>query len=159
RLAQAETVVGENRFAVERAVTKFRDAFRAYGLPPGAAEPGAAAERIRQRPPAVREAIACYQGVIKLEPTYAKAHCNLGRELKRQGRFAEALAAYRRGHELGTKQPGWGYPSEDWVRKAERMAAVGGKFPAFLKGEFKPEHTAERLGLAEVCHVKKYHRA
>jgi serine/threonine-protein kinase len=56
RLAQAETLSG-NRFALERAVPKFREAFRAYGLPAGQGEPAAAAERIRQRPAAVREAI------------------------------------------------------------------------------------------------------
>jgi tetratricopeptide (TPR) repeat protein len=57
RLAQAEMVAGENRFASERAVPLFRAAFRAYGLPAGEGKPAAAAERIRQRPAAVREAI------------------------------------------------------------------------------------------------------
>jgi serine/threonine-protein kinase len=56
-LSRAETVAGENRFASERAVPKFRAAFRAYGLPAGEGEAKAVAERIRQRPPAVREAI------------------------------------------------------------------------------------------------------
>src|SRR5262249_17928192 len=41
RLAQAETLA-ENRFAVERAVPKFREAFTAYGLPAGQAHPPAA---------------------------------------------------------------------------------------------------------------------
>jgi serine/threonine-protein kinase len=57
RLAQAETLAGENRFAVERAVPKFRQAFAAYGLPAGQGEPAAVAERIQQRPAAVQEAI------------------------------------------------------------------------------------------------------
>jgi serine/threonine-protein kinase len=56
RLAQAETL-SANRFAPERGVPKFREAFRAYGLPAGEGEPAAAAERIRQRPTAIREAI------------------------------------------------------------------------------------------------------
>jgi serine/threonine-protein kinase len=56
RLAQAETL-SENRFAQERAVPKYREAFRAYGLPPGEGEAKVVAERIRQRPAAVREAI------------------------------------------------------------------------------------------------------
>jgi serine/threonine-protein kinase len=56
RLAQAETL-SESRFAMERAVPKFREAFRAYGLPAGEGEPAAAAERIRQRPAPIREAI------------------------------------------------------------------------------------------------------
>jgi serine/threonine-protein kinase len=56
RLAQAETL-SENRFASERAVPKFRNALAAYGLPVGEGEAKRAAERIRQRPAAVREAI------------------------------------------------------------------------------------------------------
>jgi serine/threonine-protein kinase len=57
RLEQAKIVAGQNRFASERAVPKFREAFRAYGLSAGEGESTAAAARIRQRPPWVREAI------------------------------------------------------------------------------------------------------
>jgi serine/threonine protein kinase/lipoprotein NlpI len=57
RLVQAETVAGENRFAKERAMPLFQEAFRVYGLPVGELEPKVAAERIRQRPAPVREAI------------------------------------------------------------------------------------------------------
>ncbi len=57
RLKQAETIAGENRFAQERAVPVFREAMRAYGLPAGEGDPKAAAQRIRGRPAAVREAI------------------------------------------------------------------------------------------------------
>jgi serine/threonine-protein kinase len=56
-LAQAENVAGESRFASERAVPRFREAFREYGLSAGEGAPAAAAQRIRQRPAAVREAI------------------------------------------------------------------------------------------------------
>jgi tetratricopeptide (TPR) repeat protein len=55
-LAQAETL-SDNRFATERAVPMFREAFAAYEMPVGEGEPAAAAERIRQRQPAVQEAI------------------------------------------------------------------------------------------------------
>jgi serine/threonine-protein kinase len=57
RLAQAQVVVGESRFAAERAVPRFREAFRDYGLPAGQGEAKDAAARIRGRPAAVREAI------------------------------------------------------------------------------------------------------
>jgi serine/threonine-protein kinase len=57
RLAQAENVVREDRFAWERAVPLFRKAFREYGLPAGQAEPAAAIAMIRQRPAFVRESI------------------------------------------------------------------------------------------------------
>jgi tetratricopeptide (TPR) repeat protein len=107
----------------------------------------------------VEEAIACYQRAIALDPKFAEAHCNLASGLHRQGRFAEALAAYRRGHELGTKRPGWPYPSAEWVRQAERMAALEAKLTAFLKGDFQPRDAAERLGLVAVCQPKKLHHA
>jgi serine/threonine-protein kinase len=57
RLAQAEHVVREDRFAWERAVPLFREAFREFGLPAGQGEPAAAIATIRQRPAFVREAI------------------------------------------------------------------------------------------------------
>ncbi len=57
RLAQAETVSGENRFARERAIPLFREAFRAYGLAAGEGDPAAAGARIRERPAPVREAL------------------------------------------------------------------------------------------------------
>jgi serine/threonine-protein kinase len=56
RLALAASL-SENRFVRKRAVPVFREAFRAYGLPAGEGKPGAAAERIRQRPAAVQQAI------------------------------------------------------------------------------------------------------
>src|SRR5262249_496873 len=57
-LAQAETLPGQNRFNLGRAVPLFREAFRAYGLAAGEGEPGVAAARLRQRPAPVREAAA-----------------------------------------------------------------------------------------------------
>jgi serine/threonine-protein kinase len=56
-LAMAKFNSRRNRFAEERAVPRFREAFAAYGLPAGRGEAKAAARRIRRRPPAVREAI------------------------------------------------------------------------------------------------------
>jgi tetratricopeptide (TPR) repeat protein len=103
----------------------------------------------------VDEAIACYQKVIELQPNFAEAHCNLGGALRHQGRFAESLAAYQRGHELGTKQPGWRYPSAQWVRQAQEVAALESQLPAFLKGELEPQDTAQRLALVGVCEAKK----
>jgi tetratricopeptide (TPR) repeat protein len=105
------------------------------------------------------EAIACYRKAIALDPKYADAHCNLGHALRSQGRFTDALAALKRGHELGTKQPGWRYPSAAWVRQAESLAALEAKLPAFLEGEYQPRGMAERLGLVAVCRARKLHHA
>ncbi|HZU38869.1 MAG TPA: tetratricopeptide repeat protein, partial [Gemmataceae bacterium] len=47
----------QNRFAAEKALPLFREAFRAYGLPAGEGPAETAAARLRARPPAVREEI------------------------------------------------------------------------------------------------------
>jgi tetratricopeptide (TPR) repeat protein len=107
----------------------------------------------------VDEAVACYKKAIEIDPNYAEAHCNLGDGLRSQGRFAESLAAFKRGHELGSKRPGWPWPSAERVREAERMAAAEGKLPAFLKGAYQPRDAGERLDLAGVCRAKKLHAA
>jgi tetratricopeptide (TPR) repeat protein len=103
------------------------------------------------------EAIAEYQKAVALDPKDARAHCGLGLALEQQGRFAESLASYKRGHELGTKQPDWRYPSAEWLRQAESKAAMEAKLPAFLKGEFHPGDNQERLDLAGLCKFKKLH--
>jgi serine/threonine-protein kinase len=56
RLTGAETLVGENRFARERAIPRYRDAFRVFGMEIGLGEPGAFAAQLSRLPPAVREA-------------------------------------------------------------------------------------------------------
>jgi serine/threonine-protein kinase len=56
-LAQTEAGSGHFIFPFERAVPRIRAALHAYGLPAGEGDPDAVAERIRQRPAAVREAL------------------------------------------------------------------------------------------------------
>jgi serine/threonine-protein kinase len=105
-------------------------------------------------------AVAEYREAIRLKPHYAEAHCNLGQLLRNRGDFAESLAEYRKGHELGLKQPGWRYPSAEWVQQAEQMALLAGRLPAILRGGDHPRDNAERLGLAQMCHgIKRYSAA
>jgi serine/threonine-protein kinase len=101
------------------------------------------------------EAEAAYRKAIELKPEYAEAHCDLGQVLLRQGRFAEALAARKRGHELGSKKPGWRYPSAAWVRQAERLVGLEAKLPRLLKREIQPADVGERLTLAQMCQLHK----
>jgi eukaryotic-like serine/threonine-protein kinase len=69
------------------------------------------------------EAMAEYREAIRLEPQDAEAHCNLGLELQKRGAYRQALVEIRRGHELGSKRADWHYPSAQWVRDCERLAA------------------------------------
>jgi serine/threonine-protein kinase len=105
------------------------------------------------------EAIAEYSTAIRLTPDYPEAHCNLGLALQRKGRFGEGLTTLRRGHELGSKNPNWRYPSAEWVRQAERGLALDRKLPALLAGKAKPSDAAETLGCAELCYHKELHGA
>ena len=79
------------------------------------------------------------------------AHLNLGGILRARGDFAGSLAMLRRGHELGSKQPGWPHPSAWWVAEAERRAALAERLTVVLKGESSPKDNAERLDLARMC--------
>jgi len=91
-----------------------------------------------------------YRRALEIDPNHAEAHCNLGHILADEGRFAEALRALKRGHELGSPRgPKWRYPSAQWVKNCERMLALEKRLPAVLKGEaISP---SDQLALAELC--------
>ncbi len=99
------------------------------------------------------EAVAAYRKAIALKPDYAEAHCNLGQALAQQGEFRQALEERRRGHELGSRRPGWPYPSAQWVRQAERLVELDGKLPGYLEGKATPASAAERIELALLCQL------
>ncbi len=70
-------------------------------------------------------AVENYQSVVAARPDWAEAWCNLGRELGHLGRFPEAVAAFRRGHELGSERgDAWQYSSALWLKDAERIEAA-----------------------------------
>ena len=80
-LAQADTAVGESRFAREQGLPRFRKALHAYGLPAGEGEPRDVAENIRRRPLAVREAVimALDEWIdLATNPTYGIREPDLG---------------------------------------------------------------------------------
>jgi Tfp pilus assembly protein PilF len=104
-------------------------------------------------------AIAEYRTAIDIDPKYAKVHCNLGHALRSRGRFEDALESLRRGHVLGSKTPGWPYPSADWVRQCERLVVLDEKLPVVLNGEAEPTNTAERVALAQLCQQYKHRHA
>jgi serine/threonine protein kinase/tetratricopeptide (TPR) repeat protein len=103
------------------------------------------------------EAIAAYKRALAIAPDYAEAHCNLGLMLRDQDKFADALAALKKGHELGSKQPGWKYPSAGWLAEVERLADLDARLPAVLQGKAKPRNIAEQWGFAEICTRKQMH--
>jgi len=101
------------------------------------------------------EAIAAWREAIRLNPNFAEPHCNIAGVLRARGDFAGALALYRKGHELGSQQPGWRYPSAKWVEETEREAAMAERLSVILKGEAAPKDNAERLALARKFETTK----
>jgi eukaryotic-like serine/threonine-protein kinase len=104
-------------------------------------------------------AIAEFRQAIRIKPDYAGALYNLGLALEQQGKFAEALGHLERGHQLGSKQPGWRYPSAQWVARCRQLVDLEAKLPAILKGEATPRDAGERLALADVCYKTGRHAA
>jgi serine/threonine-protein kinase len=100
---------------------------------------------------AIAAAADAYREAIRLDPSLPEAHCNLGKLLVQTGLYTDGLAALRRGHELGTKKPGWRYPSEQWVRDAELKAALDARVSAILSGKSQPSGIDERIALAGLC--------
>jgi tetratricopeptide (TPR) repeat protein len=105
------------------------------------------------------EAVAEFRQALRLKEGYAESHCNLGHTLRQQGEFREALEALRRGHELGSKNPRWPYPSDQWVRQCERLVELDGQLPGMLAGKSTPASPGERIELARLCSLKRLHRA
>jgi serine/threonine protein kinase/Flp pilus assembly protein TadD len=135
---------------LEAAAAVFREALRLY---PDIAEAHYALGNARHDLGQLDEALAEYREAIRLKGDYAEAHCNLGMVLRDLGRFAEALSALKRGHNLGSRKPGWPYPSAQWIQHFERLAALDRKLPAILSGRQQPANTSERIGLADLCQL------
>jgi tetratricopeptide (TPR) repeat protein len=106
-----------------------------------------------------KEGEEALRAALRLQPNYPEAHCNLGLALRHQGQFAASLQSYRQGHGLGSKRQGWRYPSDQWLRQAERLVELDAKLPAVLAGESKPASAAERLQFASVSRLKRLHAA
>jgi Flp pilus assembly protein TadD len=105
------------------------------------------------------DAIEEFREAIRLKKDYAQAHCHLGLALMQKGRYRQAVNELRRGDELGSHDPRWALPSEQWLRNAERLADLDSRLPALLEGEGQPKDAGERLLLARLCqlpHKKLY---
>jgi tetratricopeptide (TPR) repeat protein len=99
------------------------------------------------------DAVIEYREAIRIKKEFAQAHCNLSDVLRLKGQFSEALSYLRRGHELGSKNPRWPYPSADWIKDCERLVELDAKLLRVLKGEVQPADAGERLALAEHCQL------
>jgi tetratricopeptide (TPR) repeat protein len=105
------------------------------------------------------EAVAELRKAIALDLNDAESHCELGRALAAKGEFREALEEARRGHELGSKDPNWRFPSAKLVRRIERLVELDGNLPGFLEGKVTPTSPGEGIEIAQLCLYKRLSRA
>jgi len=139
--------------AVDEAIAEYREAIR---LKPGYPDAHVNLGNGLADKDAFNEAIAAYREAIRLKSDHTIAHVNLGEALKRKGKFREALTAKRRGHELGSMDPNWRYPSAQWVAEAERLVELDDKLAAVLSGEANPGAAAEQIEFAWLCLYYKH---
>jgi tetratricopeptide (TPR) repeat protein len=104
------------------------------------------------------QGISFLRKALVLAPDNAMAWCNLGLILRKQWKFAEALSCFRRGHEIGSREAGWTYPSAEWVAAIERLLGLEKKLAAAQRGESVTGNACEKLAFAEFCvaHQKDY---
>ncbi len=138
---------------LDDAIVEFRSAVR---LKPDFAGPHCELGIVLTRQGKLDLAITEYREAIRIKPDYAEAHCNLGLLLQEKVDAAEVLDLLRKGHELGSRRPGWQYPSAQWVAGAERILALANRLPGIVSGEDKPRDNAERLAFAQMAYKRKH---
>jgi tetratricopeptide (TPR) repeat protein len=106
------------------------------------------------------DAIAALRQATLLEPDYAEAHGALGERLMRIGEFRDALAEFRTCHELGSRRPGWHFPSADLVAAAEQRIDdeedLASQLAEHLATGTKPEDPQTLAAMARVALAKRH---
>jgi tetratricopeptide (TPR) repeat protein len=103
------------------------------------------------------EAILEYGEAIRLREDFAEALCGLGRAMMAKGRFEDAVPPLRKGHELGSKRPGWKRRSKEWLETAERRAEIERRLDDVVAGKARPRDANERIEFALVLCAKARH--
>ncbi len=74
-------------------------------------------------------AVEAYRRAIDLDENLGEAHCYFGLLHMEQGRLYEAYSALQKGHQAGSKDPTWEYPSAKWLSDCERRIAASIRQP------------------------------
>src|SRR5439155_17136640 len=61
----------------------------------------------------------------------------------------------RRGHELGSKLPGWEYPSDQWVRECERLVELDHRRADVLAGRAQARGARELLEFGRISRTRR----
>jgi tetratricopeptide (TPR) repeat protein len=98
-------------------------------------------------------ATAAHREAIRLDPGDAYGYLNLARDLQFSGELEAGLVAMRRGHELGSSEPGFSMPTADWVRDLEGLIEDRGRLDAWSAGTSEPPPPEEQVRLAESAYA------
>jgi serine/threonine protein kinase len=95
----------------------------------------------------LEDALRYATAAVSLRPQSFGPHLTLGRLLLARGQYAEAVAEMQEAVRLERPNPEH-RPSSRWLRRAERLAAIGNRLPGLLKGEAQPANAEEYSALA-----------
>jgi tetratricopeptide (TPR) repeat protein len=95
------------------------------------------------------------KAAIDAEPDMAEAHFLLGQLYQMQGKYRDALPYLKKGHELGSKKPGWRAKSAERIAKVEQQIALEDRIDDVVKGAATPANERERLEFALILYRKK----
>jgi tetratricopeptide (TPR) repeat protein len=101
------------------------------------------------------ECEAHYKAAIDADRGMAEAHYGLGQLYQMQGRYRDALPYLQKGHELGSKQPGWRAKSAERIATVEKQIAFEDRLEDVVKGTAEPGDEGERLEYALILYGKK----
>lgn len=102
------------------------------------------------------EALPVYEGILAesgpRDELRAFSACHAGQCLEQLGRFAEAVASFRRGLELCREtQSRMTSDAERWLARAERAVALGPDFDRYATGKQTPETVTDADVLARLA--------
>jgi tetratricopeptide (TPR) repeat protein len=100
-------------------------------------------------------AIVSTRKAVEIAPKDAWTHDTLGDVLMVKGELDEAADQFNTAIRL---DPNYAKAREN-LTKTKRIAAVQGKLPALLKGDYQPRAIDERLALADLCTLRRLYRA
>ena len=82
----------------------------------------------------------------------------MGLALKKLGRYSEAVDSLRKGHEIGSASGSdWQYPSEQWLREAEELAANEERLLTVIRGQQLPRDGKEGIQAAKLAYNRQLH--
>jgi serine/threonine-protein kinase len=112
-----------------------------------------------QRQGRLTEAADAFREALKGSTVSAYFYDGLGSTLRQQGLFREALDTYRQGHKRFEKDPEFSKKTAAWVKEAEHLVELEGRFPQILKGEVKPADAGQTTEFGDLCRYKRHYAA